>query len=77
LTDIQKNMDIQEVLIEIKKNKKEYTIYHFYKGKCPLIELQGKEIKTIKEDKIVLEGKEIPINKIKTIKKGNKVIWKR
>jgi uncharacterized protein (UPF0248 family) len=58
-------------------NKEEYFIYYLDNIKKKLIEIKFDKIIEITKNFITLEDKEIPIHRIKEIRKKEKLIWKR
>jgi len=58
-------------------NKEEYLIYYLDNIDKRLIEIKFNEVKEISKNFISLEDKEIPIHRIKEIRKKEKLIWKR
>ena len=70
-----------EILNKIKwdknLNKEEYFIYYLDNINKKLIEIKFNEIKEITRNFITLEDKEIPLHRIREIRKKEKLIWKR
>lgn len=70
-----------EILNKIKYdknlNKEEYFIYYLDNINKKLIEIKFNEIKEITRNFITLEDKEIPLHRIREIRKKEKLIWKR
>ncbi len=70
-----------EILNKIKwdknLNKEDYSIYYLDNIAKKLISISFNEIKEISKNFIILEDKEIPIHRIKEIRKQGKLIWKR
>ncbi len=70
-----------EILNKIKwdknLNKEEYKIYYLDNIKKKLIEIKFNEIKEITKNFMILGDKEIPLHRIKEIRKKEKLIWKR
>jgi uncharacterized protein (UPF0248 family) len=58
-------------------NKEDYFIYYLDNINKKLIEINFNEIKEITKNFIILEDKEIPLHRIKEIRKKEKLIWKR
>lgn len=70
-----------EILNKIKYdrnlNKEDYLICYLDNIKKKLIEIKFIEINEISKNFITLEDKEIPLHRIKEIRKKEKLIWKR
>jgi len=70
-----------EILNKIKwdKNldKENYYIYYLDNINKKLIEIKFVKIKELSKNFITLEDKEIPLHRIKEIRKKDKLIWKR
>ncbi|AJF63158.1 MAG: hypothetical protein QT11_C0001G1034 [archaeon GW2011_AR20] len=58
-------------------NKEEYLIYYLDNIDKRLIEIKFNEVKEISKNFISLEDKEIPIHRIKEIRRKEELIWKR
>ena len=58
-------------------NKEEYLIYYLDNIKKKLIEIEFINIKEISRNFITLEDKEIPLHRVKEIRKKDRLIWKR
>lgn len=70
-----------EILNKIKYdrnlNKEDYLIYYLDNIKKKLIEISSNDIKETTKNFIILGDKEIPLHRIKEIRKKEKLIWKR
>ena len=58
-------------------NKEDYLVYYLDNINKKLIEIKFNDIIEISKSFITLEDKEIPIHRIKEIRKREKLIWKR
>ena len=58
-------------------NKEDYLIYYLDNIKKKLIEIKFINIKEISKNFITLEDKEIPLHRLKEIRKKDRLIWKR
>ena len=70
---------ILQLLNKIKwsKDKTGYRLEYFDRIYNELKEIEFKDIKEINRFSIVLNGKEIPLHRIRNVWKGNMGIWKR
>lgn len=76
---------IQELLNKIKysprENPEDYVLFYYDRVEDKLKELEFIEVDRVEEGFLVLvnEGKEIniPLHRIKRVKKAGKIIWKR
>ena len=70
-----------EILNKIKwdknLNKEDYLVYYLDNINKKLIEIRFNDIIEITKNFVTLEDKEIPIHRIKEIRKKEKLIWKR
>lgn len=68
---------LNKIKWDAREKPEEYTVIYFdrlYKNKK---EIKFKEIKNFNNLTLELENREIPLHRIREIKKGNKIIWKR
>ncbi len=76
---------IQELINKIKWDKREnpklYLLYYIDRFSNKLIEIRFSNIKNINDGFITIEKSEeetnIPLHRIKLVKKGNDIIWRR
>jgi uncharacterized protein (UPF0248 family) len=68
-------MSLETILKKAKKEK--YSIFYFGRGKCPLREIKSEDIIETNKDYIITKDMEIPLMRVKIVKKGNKNIWKK
>jgi len=72
---------IRDLLNKIKWSKledsKNYKIGYEDKIKNEIVFIEFDKIKKIEKNFFVLEDKEIPLHRIKVVKKEDKIIWKR
>lgn len=68
---------LNKIKLDKNLNKEEYKIYYLDNIKKKLIEIKFNEIKEITKNFMILGDKEIPLHRIKEIRKKEKLIWKR
>ena len=68
---------LSKIKWDTKLNKEDCYIYYLDNINKKLTETKFNDIKEISKNFITLEDKEIPLHRIKEIRKKEKLIWKR
>ena len=72
---------VKEPLNKIKwdkrENPKDYSLFYFDRIKNKLVEIPYESIEIDGDFIITIDGKTIPMHRIKQIKKNNKLVWER